>query len=318
MVSNLGLGCAAQGNLFRSRNEEEVIAVFEASWDAGVRHFDTAPHYGLGLSEQRLGRFLATKPRDEFIVSTKVGRLLRPNPDWDGATLDDQGFAVPARLRREWVVSLEGVRASLEESLNRLGLERVDVLYLHDPEVAGIEGAVQIGMESLARVREDGLADRIGVGSMVPRTLLAGAQTGLADLLMVAGRYTLLDQSVAPEVLEACDQYGTRIVAAALFNSGLLADTPRSGAMFDYAEVPTAVLHRAQAIADICAAHGVDLPTAALHYPLLDPRVETVVVGADSPEQITQNRSRLGETVPSQLWDDLDRQGLVPRTATPT
>ena len=316
MASNLGLGCAAQGNLFRPRNEDDALAVFEAAWDAGVRQFDTAPHYGLGLSEQRLGRFLATKPRDEFVVSTKVGRLLRSNPAWDGASPDDQGFAVPARLRREWDVSVGGVRASLDESLHRLGLDRVDVLYLHDPEVSGIDSAVRTGMASLAQLRDEGLVRRIGVGSMVPHTLVAAVQTGLADVLMVAGRYTLLDQSVAPEVLEACSQHGTRIVAAALFNSGLLADTPQVGAMFDYGAVPAVVLDRARAIAAVCSTHGVALPTAALHFPLLDPRVEGVVVGADSAEQIRQSRSWIEESVPSELWDDLDRQGLVPRRST--
>jgi D-threo-aldose 1-dehydrogenase len=312
-LPRLGLGCATQGDLFEPRGDEASYEVFEAAWDVGVRHFDTAPHYGLGLSEHRLGRFLATKPRDEFVVSTKVGRLLRPNPGWDGSSPDDQGFAVPARLHREWDVSPAGVRASLEESLTRLGLDRVDVLYLHDPECSGIDGAVETGMEALASLRSEGLVDRIGTGSMAPPTLVAAVNTGLADVVMVAGRYTLLDQSVAPELLAACDGHGTRIVAAAIFNSGLLADTPRRGAMFDYAEVRSDVLERALAIADACASRDVLLPTAALHYPLLDPRVESVVIGAATAEQIRQNRARLDATVPAALWDDLARSELVPR-----
>lgn len=315
-LPRLGLGCATQGDLFEPRGEEASHEVFEAAWEVGVRHFDTAPHYGLGLSEQRLGRFLATKPRDEYVVSTKVGRLLRPNPAWDGGSLDGQGFAVPARLHREWDVSPAGVRASLEESLSRMGLDRVDVLYLHDPECSEIDGAVETGMASLDALRSEGMVERIGTGSMAPATLLASVTTGLADLVMVAGRYTLLDQSVAPELLEACEQHGTTIVAAALFNSGLLAETPREGAMFDYAEVPAEVLRRAHAITDVCWSHGVELPTAALQYPLLDPHVEAVVIGAAAPAHIRQNQARLQEMVPAALWDDLAERGLVPRLAT--
>lgn len=309
----LGLGCANQGDLFEARGEDAAFAVFEAAWDVGVRHFDTAPHYGLGLSEQRLGRFLATKPRDEYVVSTKVGRLLRPNPSWNGASLDDQGFAVRARLHRVWDVSPVGVRAGLEESLARMGLDRVDVLYLHDPECSGIEGAVESGMASLDGLRREGLVDRIGTGSMVPATLLAAVSTGPADVVMVAGRYTLLDQTAGSTLQPACDEHGTRIVAAALFNSGLLAETPRAGAMFDYAEVPPEILTRARAISDVCRSHGVELPTAALHYPLRDPRVESVVIGAATAAQVRQNHRRLQESVPSDLWDDLADHRLVPR-----
>lgn len=314
-LQRLGLGCATQGNLHQERTDDDAFKVFEAAWDAGIRHFDTAPHYGLGLSEQRLGRFLQGKPRDEYVVSTKVGRLLRPNPTWDGVAQDDHLFAVPARLHREWDVSLSGVRASTEESLERLGLDRVDILYLHDPEHSGIDDALRQGMESLATLRAEGLVGRIGVGSMSRDALLGAVETGLADLLMVAGRYTLLDQSVAPGVLAACDEHGTQVVAAAVFNSGLLAQVPQPGAMYDYALVPDEILSRATRIGEVCASHGVDLPTAALHYPLLDPRVESIVIGAAAPTHVTQNLARLQASVPDALWVDLDEQGLVPRCA---
>lgn len=314
-LPRLGLGCATQGNLLQKRTDDEAHAVFDAAWEAGIRHFDTAPHYGLGLSERRLGRFLATKPREEFVLSTKVGRLLRPDPDWDGASQDAQGFVVPADVRRLWDVSLAGVRASLAESLVRLGLDRVDILYLHDPESSGIEGAVERGIESLATLREEGTVGQIGAGSMNRDTLLAAVDTGLTDLLMVAGRYTLLDQSIGPEVLAACAENGTGIVAAAVFNSGVLAEAPRPDAMFDYARVPAEVLARASRIAEVCASHGVELPTAALHYPLLDHRVESVVVGAASPTHVRQNFARLQENVPGGLWADLEKLGLVPRCA---
>ena len=311
----LGLGCAPLGNLFRARSDEEASAVLEAAWDAGVRHFDTAPHYGLGLSEERLGRFLATKPRGEYIVSTKVGRLLRPNPGWDFRARDDQMFDVPARLRREWNFTANGIRASLTESLERLRLERVDILYLHDPEASGIAGAVEQGMDALAAMREEGLVAGIGTGSMSPSSLLATVRTGLADLVMVAGRYTLLDQSVGPDVLDACTQYGTAIVAAAVFNSGLLAGSLDKPSTFDYGDVPDDVLRRAKDIQSVCASYNVELPVAALRFPLLDTRVHSVVVGAVTPDQARQNAVRLGESVPNALWEKLYDRGLVTRCA---
>jgi D-threo-aldose 1-dehydrogenase len=314
-VPEFGLGCAPLGNLFRERTDEEVHDVLEAAWDLGVRHFDTAPHYGLGLSEIRLGRFLATKPREEFVVSTKVGRLLRPRADWDGVSRDDQGFDVPGRLHRVWDVTPEGVRASLDESLERLGLARVDIAYLHDPECSGLDGAVERGMAALAGLRDEGLVRAVGTGSMSAESLLRTVRTGLADLVMVANRYTLLDQSVAPEVLDACDEHGTRIVAAAVFNSGLLAGTPTKDTTFDYADVPDEVLAKARRIDEVCAAHGVELPAAALRYPLLDRRVTAVVVGAGTPRHVRENVARSRAVVPDELWAELDREGLVPRCA---
>jgi D-threo-aldose 1-dehydrogenase len=314
-VPQFGLGCAPMGNLFRPRTDEECQTTLEAAWAGGVRHFDTAPHYGLGLSEERLGRFLTTRPRDEFVVSTKVGRLVRDNPDWDGAALDDMGFAVPASSHRLLDYSAEGVRRSLEESLVRLGLDRVDILYIHDPELSGDPRAVETAMAGLAALREEGLVAAIGTGSLSTAALTTTIETGLADLVMVANRYTLLDQSVADGVLEACDRHGTRIVAAAVFASGLLATTPRADARYNYEDVPPDVLERALRIDEVCSAHGVEIATAAMHYPLLDPRVGAIVAGAGRPEQVAQNLARLAETVPAALWDDLAEQGLVPRCA---
>lgn len=314
-IPTLGLGCAQLGNLFRERSDDEVQRLLEAAWNAGIRHFDTAPHYGLGLSEMRLGRFLATKPRDEFVVSTKVGRLVRENPHWDGTSLDDQGFVVSARLHRVFDYTPDGVRASVEESLTRLGLDRVDILYVHDPERSGIPDATESALVTLAALRDQGVVSAIGTGSMGISALLASVATGLADVLMVANRYTMLDQSVAPDVLEACDRTGTGIVAAAVFNSGLLASRPSNETTFDYADVPEEVLAKAQEIDRVCQTHGVELAAAAIQYPLLDRRVASVVVGADSPDQVRQNLGRLQAPVPSELWDDLAEQGLVPQCA---
>ncbi|HEY3512811.1 MAG TPA: aldo/keto reductase, partial [Kribbella sp.] len=196
-VPRFGLGCAPLGNLFEELSEEQAHALLTAAWDAGVRYFDTAPHYGLGLSEQRLGRFLAGKPRDEYVVSTKVGRLLRENPSWDGTALDATGFVVPAGLRRELDYSPEGVRASVEDSLTRLGLDRIDILFVHDPDLSGDPGATESALTALADLRAEGMVAAIGTGTLGIDALLTTARSGLADVLMVANRYTLLDQSVA-------------------------------------------------------------------------------------------------------------------------
>jgi D-threo-aldose 1-dehydrogenase len=307
---SIGLGGASLGNLGAAMSDAEAADLLATAWDAGVRHFDTAPHYGLGLSERRLGRFLATKPRDQFVVSTKVGRLLRPFPEWQGEP-DIEGFAVPGDLRREWDFTPDGIRTSLAESCDRLGLDTVDIVYLHDPERWDLAAGVTSALPTLVALREAGVVRAIGVGSMDPEALLAVARTGVADLLMVAGRYTLLDQSVVPEVVDTCSRTGTRMVAAAVFNSGLLADTT-SPATYDYGAVPAEKLEKARRIAEVCAAHGVELPTAALHFPLRDETVQSVIFGAATPAQVRQNVDRLAHQVPPGLWSDLAELGLVP------
>ncbi|RZT27648.1 D-threo-aldose 1-dehydrogenase [Kribbella sp. VKM Ac-2569] len=311
-VPRFGLGCAPLGNLFRQYSEAEADAILDAAWNAGVRHFDTAPHYGLGLSEQRVGRFLATKPRDEYVLSTKVGRLLREDPSWDGSAMAAGGFVVPARLQRVLDYSGAGVRASVEESLDRLGLDRVDILYVHDPELSGIPGATDSALAALAELRDEGIVAAIGTGSLGIDAQLTTVRTGLADVLMVANRYTLLDQSAVPELVDACDVHGVRIVAAAVFNSGLLAFTPSRDAKYDYEAVPDDVFARALEIDKVCADHGVDLPAAALQYPLLDPRVISVVAGAATPDQLRQNLTHLDAPIPPALWQALTTRGLIP------
>lgn len=314
-LPRLGLGCAQLGNLFRPMGDDQADEILAAAWESGIRHFDTAPHYGLGLSEVRLGRFLATKPRDAFVVSTKVGRLLRPDPAWNGTATDADGFQVPARYRRHWDFTDAGVRASLEESLTRLGLDRIDILYVHDPERSGVPDAVSAGMHGLAGLREEGLVRAIGTGSMQPAALQTAAETGVADVLMVANRYTLVDQSGAPHALGIRHGDAPAVVAAAVFNSGLLASSPARASTFDYGDVPDDVLAKARLIESVCLGHDVELATAAMQYPLLDARVTSVVVGALGPQQVRQNVARLGARVCGALWQELDELRLVPRCA---
>lgn len=311
-VPRLSYGAANVGNLYRALSDDAACELLETAWDCGVRYFDTAPHYGLGLSERRLGQFLATKPREEFTVSTKVGRLLVPDPDHADDLDLAHDFVVPASLHRQWDFSSDGIRRSHEESLQRLGLDHVDVLYLHDPERCDLHAALATGIPALAGLRDQGLVDRIGIGSMSTDALLAGARTGALDLLMVAGRYTLADQSALEQVLPTAAAQGTDVVVAAVFNSGLLAtDTPTADALYEYAAPPADVLARAHEIAAVCGTFGTDLPTAALQFPLRHPQVRTVVAGGASPEQVRQNWARIHTELPDELWETLREKGLV-------
>ena len=314
-----GYGAANVGNLFRALTDEEAWRVLEAAWESGVRYFDTAPHYGLGLSERRLGAFLRTKPRDEYVVSTKVGRLLRDNPAAQPGELDlDNDFHVPATLRREWDASEAGIRASVEESLTRTGLDRFDILFLHDPERYDLDGAIDTALPALEKLRAEGIADGVGVGSMTTDALTRCVREAQLDVIMIAGRYTLLEQPAAAELLPACRERGTRVVAASVFNSGLLAkDTPSRDARYEYGAVPEVVWQRVTRIAEFCAAHGVSLPVAAAQFALRHPSVASIVLGGSKPSHVTENVKRMEASVPQALWDDLETEGLIDRIDQP-
>jgi D-threo-aldose 1-dehydrogenase len=313
-LGRLGFGGANIGNLFAAMSDEQARAVLEAAWDAGIRYFDTAPHYGLGLSERRLGAFLATRPRDEFVVSTKVGRRLVPSPETSDELDEEGGFVVPADHRRVWDPSPDGVRRSLDESLERLGLDRVDVLLLHDPdEYADMEGSVASAVPALVALREEGLVRAVGIGSKSVPAHLAAVRAGEVDLLMVAGRYTLLEQPAAPELIPECRERGIGIVVAGAFNSGLLAtSTPGPGARYEYGDAPAEVVAKAQRLAMVCGKHAVELPAAALQFPLREPVVRSVVLGATEPEHVLQNVRRVAEKLPDRLWEELAAEGFLP------
>jgi len=309
-VPPVTLGTANLGHLYGRMSEEDAERLLETAWSLGVRAFDTAPHYGLGLAERRLGRFLAGKPRDEVIVSTKVGRLIRPAEQ--PRERDDEGYDVPGDVTRVWDLTADGVRRSLDESLERLGLDRVDVLYVHDPERSDLDRGVREALPALVRLRDQGVVDAVGMGSMAVPALEAAAVSGLPDLLMVAGRYTLAEQPVADRMLPACAEHGIRIVAASVLNSGLLAtDEPSAASPYDYAPAPPDRLERALAIRDVCRRFGVALPTAALRFPARNPLVASTVIAADTREQLVETHGRLHEEVPEALWAALEAEGLL-------
>ena len=307
-LTELGLGGAPFGNLYREVPDERVHATVAAAWEAGLRYVDTAPHYGLGLSERRLGEALRDLPREELVLSTKVGRLLEPNPDGAGR-LDDEGFAVPATARRRWDFSRDGVRRSLEESLTRLGTDRVDIAYLHDPEDHW-EQALHEGLPALQELREEGVVRAVGAGMNFAAPLLELVRDHDVDVVMCAGRHTLLEQ--APELLDTAHERGVGVVVAGVYNSGLLArPRPAPDATYDYAPAPPELLARVHALADVCEAHGVTLPAAAVAYPLRHPAVVSVVVGVASPQHLADAVERYRTPVPEALWADLADAGLL-------
>jgi D-threo-aldose 1-dehydrogenase len=312
-LPRLGYGAAPLGNLYHQVSDERARASLDAAWDGGIRYFDTAPHYGLGLSERRIGAFLREKPRDEFVISTKVGRLLEPNPAFAGGRdLADQ-YDVPDDLVRRFDPSEAGIRRSVEESLERLGLDRVDILYLHDPDVYDLDRGLREGLPALAKLREEGLVAAVGVGVNDAAAAARAVREGDLDLVMIAGRYTLLEQPALDELFPACEDRGTRIVAAAVFNSGLLArPVPPDDATYNYEAAPASVIEKARELARVCTAHGVELPAAALQFALRDPLVASVVVGSANPDSVRQNIERMNAPIPDELWAALAADGFIP------
>ena len=306
----LGLGCAQLGNLYHEIDDERAHATVDAAWDAGVRLFDTAPHYGLGLSERRLGEALRGRRRDQYTVSTKVGRLLVGDPSYAGG-LDTEGFVVPATHRRVWDFSRDGIRRSLEASLARLGLDRIDVALLHDPEEHP-EVALRTGFPALAELRAEGVVGAIGAGSKDAGILARVVAECTPDVVLVAGRHTLLDQTAEERLLPACKAAGVQVYNAGVFNSGLLAlPDPHADLPYEYATAPAELVAKARRLAAACDRHGTTLPAAALAFAATDPAVTAVVVGADSPEQVRRNAALAGTPPPATLWPALREAGLL-------
>jgi D-threo-aldose 1-dehydrogenase len=300
-VTELSFGGAAIGNLFTAVNEDAARAAVDAAWDGGIRTFDTAPHYGLGLSERRIGAALRARPRDEYVISTKVGRLLRPTSTGPPYGLDPEGFAVPADYLRAFDYSADGVRRSLEASLGRLGLDRVDIALIHDPDAHGPQ-ALREAYPALEKLRAEGCVGAIGVGMNQAAMLTRFVTETDIDVVLVAGRYTLLDRSAADALLPAALERGVSVIAGGVFNSGLLA-APGSGATYDYLAASDSLISRARRLESACARFGVPLRAAAARFPLTHPAVASVLIGARSAAEMT-DAIRLRELdIPAELWD---------------
>ncbi|MFI6122776.1 aldo/keto reductase [Streptomyces sp. NPDC051064] len=310
-ITELAFGAAAIGNLFTEVDPGQAAAAVDAAWDEGIRYFDTAPHYGLGLSERRLGEALRDRPRDAYTVSTKAGRLLEPLPAAETAANRglSAGFAVPHTHRRRWDFSADGIRRSIEDSLGRLGLDRVDIVYLHDPDDHR-EAAFREGYPALEKLRDEGMVGAIGAGMNQTAMLTRFLRETDVDAVLCAGRFTLLDHSALDALLPEAVARGRSVVVGGVFNSGLLVD-PRPGATYDYTAAPAPLLERAVRIRAVTEAHGVPLRAAALHYSLGHSAVAGALVGTRSPDEVRDAAARLRTPVPEALWDDLRTEGLL-------
>lgn len=314
-VTELGFGGGPLGGLFAPLDEETASQALAAAWDSGIRYFDTAPHYGIGQSEHRTGDFLQHKPREEFTLSTKAGRLLVPQDEQDAQDRTDEHFEVPATHRRVWDFSRDGIMRSVEDSLTRMNADRIDVLLLHDAE-GHFEDALRDGCPALDELRSQGVVGAIGAGMYHTPMLTRLVQETDVDVVMLSGNYTLLEHRALDDLLPACAERGVSVLAASVFNSGLLA-TPRPAddAHYDYGPASPELRRRTHRIADVCEAHGVTLPQAAMAFPLRHPVVAGIVVGMRSAAEVRSNIEALGAHIPAQMWADLRAGGLLDERA---
>jgi D-threo-aldose 1-dehydrogenase len=323
--TELGFGTAPLGNLYRAISDAEAEAILDQAWEGGVRYFDTAPLYGLGLSETRLNRFLRGKPRDEYVLSTKVGRLLRATtPDKrDGF---GKWFDVPSR-NEVYDYGYDAVFRSLEFSLERLGIDRVDILYVHDLDIfnhgtqaaldARLAAFMEGGYRALVKMRDEGVIRAFGGGINEWQPCQWLAERGDFDLFLLAGRYTLLEQEALDSFLPLCQARGIGIVVGGPYNSGILATGAREGAFYNYDPAPRAILDKVAAIEAACAAYGVRLVDAAFQFPLRHPAVVSMIPGGQGVAEMTSNLAAAAAEVPPALWQALKDKGLM-RADAPT
>ena len=321
--TQLGFGTAPLGNLYKAISEEQATVVLDAMWKAGHRYIDTAPLYGLGLSETRLNHFLRGKKRSDYVISTKVGRLLEVCEPTQRTGIG-KFFNTPNR-REKYDYSYDGVMRSLEFSLERLGLDSVDVVYVHDLDVfthkseavrdAHTKDFMAGGYKALVKLRDEKVIKAFGAGINEWQGAETLAKAGDFDLFLLAGRYTLLEQEALNSFLPLCEKRGIGIVLGGVYNSGILATGAVRGAMYDYDSAPKHIMRRVAAIEAICKNHKVKLAEAALHFPLTHTCVVSVIPGATSTQQIAFNIKTISKKIPKALWEDLKTAGLMDERA---
>jgi D-threo-aldose 1-dehydrogenase len=316
----IGYGSSGLGNLYENLPDAVADATLEAAWDVGYRYFDTSPFYGFGLSELRLGRLLRAVPRDAFILSTKVGRYMAP---LRGAPFNRMHWARPLELKPVFDYSYDGVMRSIEQSIARLGFERIDILFIHDVDrwthgkefprmfAAAMDGAYR----ALDELRQYGHVKAIGVGVNEADIAADFLRAGDFDCALLAGRYTLLDQRALDDFLPLAQSRGVDVFVGGVFNSGVLAAPTLRGVTYDYAAASDEILKRAWRIAEVCGEFGVPLPAAAIHFSRSHPGVKTVLLGMNTPEQVRQNFEWFSIAIPLALWTRLKDEGLIRKDA---
>src|SRR5579872_6494505 len=323
--TELGFGAAPLGNMYRPLTEKEARATLDTAWNIGCRYYDTAPLYGLGLSETRLNGFLRAKPRDSYLIATKIGRLLEVCEPKD-RTRPNAFFETPSR-RERFDYGYDGVMRSLEFSLERLGLDHIDIVYAHDVDVfthgtkeaadARFKELMDGGYNALLKLRESGAIKAFGAGINEWDVAERLARAGDFDMFLLAGRYTLLEQEALESFLPYCIEKNIGVVIGGPFNSGILATGPKRGAHYNYQPAPQAILDRVAKIQAICKAHEVKLPEAALRFPLSHPAIVSVIPGGQKPSEVRRNGEMLGAKIPAALWRELKAAGLM-RADAPT
>jgi D-threo-aldose 1-dehydrogenase len=317
-VTRLGFGGASIGGLFTAVDDDAAVATIDHAWDLGIRYFDTAPLYGYGASERRFGAALAQRSRHDFVLSTKVGRLVRDRAaipsgaDVDRQRLggrDDAYYVVADPVGIVFDYSADGVRRSIEESLDRLRLERIDIALIHDPDDHWRE-AIEGAWPALERLRSEGVIGAVGAGMNQSAMLTRFVRETTMDAVLMAGRYTLLDQGALADLMPACRERGVAVFVGGIMNSGVLAD-PRPGATFNYAPAPPAVIDRARRIGEICARHDVPLRAAAMQFPMAHPAVASLVAGVRTPAHLDEYPALLAHPIPADLWSELRAEGLI-------
>ncbi len=315
-VTEIGLGGAAIGGLYRAVSRDAAERTFTAAWDAGIRYFDTAPFYGFGLSERRMGDFLRDHPRDSYVLSTKVGRLLRPVPE---NQVPDHSYVDPLPFAVDYDYSYDGIMQSVEFSLARLGLNRIDILFVHDigaythgQEVnqKHLGDFLDSGVKALEKLKSERVIAAYGLGVNETQVCLdVMARTSL-DCILLAGRYTLLDRTASAELVPLCRKAGTSLVIGGVFNSGILATGPVEGAHFDYGPADNDILQRVGRLQDIAGNAGVPLAAAALQFPLRNSAVATVLVGTAKAESLRRNLDLIDAQIPSPAWSAFDSAAI--------
>ncbi|HWJ75722.1 MAG TPA: aldo/keto reductase [Kaistia sp.] len=317
-VTTLSFGCGGIGNLYQAVTRADAEATLQTAWDGGVRYFDAAPRYGHGLAERRLGDFLRDKPQGSYVVSTKVGRLLKAVPENE---VPDYGFADPLPFRADYDYSYDGVMRSVEFSLARLGLNRVEILFVHDIGVLthGAEenarhfrDLMDGGMKALDELKSSGAVKAIGLGVNEVEVCLETMARTPIDCILLAGRYTLLDRSAEKELLARCREAGTSLVIGGVFNSGILATGAKPGAHFDYEAPSEDIVRRVNGMEAIAARYGISLAGAAMAFPMMSDVVATVLVGTAKPSSMKRNLDQFGETIPEAAWAEFDALALRP------
>lgn len=317
--TELGFGTAPLGGLYRAVSPEDAQKTLEAAWTAGIRYYDTAPLYGLGLSETRLNRFLYGKKRKDYVLSTKVGRLLEVCAPKDRIGIG-KFFDTPSRKER-YDYTYDGFMRSIEFSLERLGVDSIDVIFIHDVDVfthksasvrdGHVKTILKSGYKALEKLRSEKVIKAFGAGVNEWEVCETLARAGDFDIFLLAGRYTLLEQEALNSFLPLCEERGIGIVLGGPYNSGILATGPKPGAWYNYDPAPKNILERVARIEAVCERHKVKLPQAALRFPMYHPQVVSVIPGGASPKEVALNAATLDVKLPKALWKELKAEGLL-------